>query len=528
MLVRSLKSPLFLVVAATFCLPLAYALYTGHAWEDYYITLRSSRNLVEGNGLVFNPGERVHTFTSPLGVLVPAFFTWVVGPANEQAALWLFRVFNASLLALAALLVWRRMDTLQLGGFARVVFFGLAFTDSKLVDFSINGMETAILVTFALWLWSELERLPAPRLGVIALCCAGLQWTRPDAFILAAALILPHAIFRRRLDGATTVPWHPLIRGILLGIVLYLPWLAWATWYYGTPVPHTILAKGQVTPPVSLEALAMIPWRTLTGDSLLQDLFLPPYWIYGPWPGVLNTVAYALSVIAAFAWLFPGLTAPARRISLSVFFGSFYLCAIILFPWYSPPWTMLAALALSLCVDRSLRRAAASGLRWLPGTIRIGAAVAVAVQCAVLTAVAWQMHHQQRIIENGVRREIGLWLRDNAKPGDTAFMECLGYIGYFSQMKIYDYPGLSSPEVVAAIKGGSRRFAEVIDRLRPTWLVLRPFEIADPSRPENAVLREYVVVREWNARPELDAIKLLPGRKWLEHDSQFLVLRRKS
>src|SRR5437762_13650216 len=52
--------------------------YTNHAWEDYYITLRSSRNLLEGNGLVYNAGDRLHTFTSPLGVLIPALCTWLV------------------------------------------------------------------------------------------------------------------------------------------------------------------------------------------------------------------------------------------------------------------------------------------------------------------------------------------------------------------------------------------------------------------------------------------------------------------
>ena len=82
--------------------PLLFAALTNHAWEDYYITLRASRNLVDGHGLVFQPGERVHTFTSPLGVLVPAFFTWVVGSGHEAAALWLFRGLSAGLLGAAA------------------------------------------------------------------------------------------------------------------------------------------------------------------------------------------------------------------------------------------------------------------------------------------------------------------------------------------------------------------------------------------------------------------------------------------
>src|SRR5579871_1010837 len=57
-----LKWPLPFAVMA--CLvPLGYAAYTGHIWEDYFITFRYSQNLVEGQGLVYNPGERVHGFT---------------------------------------------------------------------------------------------------------------------------------------------------------------------------------------------------------------------------------------------------------------------------------------------------------------------------------------------------------------------------------------------------------------------------------------------------------------------------------
>ena len=39
-----------------FLCAMGFAAYTHHAWEDYWITFRSSRNLAEGNGLVFQPG----------------------------------------------------------------------------------------------------------------------------------------------------------------------------------------------------------------------------------------------------------------------------------------------------------------------------------------------------------------------------------------------------------------------------------------------------------------------------------------
>ena len=48
-----------------FVMPLGYALYTGEVWEDFFITFRYSRNLALGNGLVFQPGERVYRLSPP-------------------------------------------------------------------------------------------------------------------------------------------------------------------------------------------------------------------------------------------------------------------------------------------------------------------------------------------------------------------------------------------------------------------------------------------------------------------------------
>ena len=57
---------------AAVAMAVADVVVTGHAWEDWYITFRHSRNFVDGHGLTFNPGERIHGFTSPLNTFLPA------------------------------------------------------------------------------------------------------------------------------------------------------------------------------------------------------------------------------------------------------------------------------------------------------------------------------------------------------------------------------------------------------------------------------------------------------------------------
>jgi hypothetical protein len=515
------------VIALACLLPLAFAAFTHHAWEDFYITLRSSRNLVEGHGLVFNPGGRVHTFTSPLGVLLPALCL-VLGRGNDQVALWLFRGLSVILLAAGAALVWRRAETLGLGRVGRGVLFGLLLTDAKLTDFAINGQETALCVFFLLLLWSELEAAGGPRPGWLAVACAGLMWTRPDGFILGGAVIIASGLIRDRAAPRARVPWAALTRGILTGALLYLPWLVWAWWYYGSPIPHTVIAKAAVTPPVTLAGLLLMPLRALTGRSMLGDLFLPTYWVFGGWPAAVTVLAQVLAGIAAFAWVWPALPAPGRRASLALFLGMFYLDSIILFPWYVPPWTVLAFLALAWTVDGVHGRLAAGGRRGCAVAVRLTGLLVVGVQCALLVAVAWQTRVQQRLIEDHNRRAIGIWLRAHAAPTDTVFLEPLGYIGYFSRLKTYDFPGLSSPEVVAAMHAGARTYADLIARLRPDWLVLRADELYASGTIARGIRRDYRIVRLWNSQPELDAVRILPGRQWLEIDAEYVVLRRKA
>jgi hypothetical protein len=101
------------VGVVTFLLPLLFAGYTQHLWEDFYITYRISQNLVAGHGLVFEPGEKVHAFTSPLGTLLPAFCSWVVGGHNDVAAVWIFRVINSGFLGGAAVLLIHVLERLQ-------------------------------------------------------------------------------------------------------------------------------------------------------------------------------------------------------------------------------------------------------------------------------------------------------------------------------------------------------------------------------------------------------------------------------
>jgi hypothetical protein len=101
------------VFVAVLVVGLGFAAYTRHVWEDYWITFRASRNLATGHGLVFTPGERLHTFTSPLGVLLPVGLSWLTGSTSDELPLWLFRVVGIAACGAGVVLLLRVTLTLQ-------------------------------------------------------------------------------------------------------------------------------------------------------------------------------------------------------------------------------------------------------------------------------------------------------------------------------------------------------------------------------------------------------------------------------
>ncbi|MBO0953050.1 hypothetical protein, partial [Fibrella forsythiae] len=331
----------YLVFLLFFGVPLLFALYTQHAWEDWYITFRASKNLALGNGLVFQPGERLHTFTSPLGTLIPALLAWLTGGQADEAVLWLFRGLNCVLSGLTGLLTWQIGRALHRFSFTTWFMLLLLAVDAKLIDNSINGMETAIVVFF---LTLTVHSLVITRQGrYLALAMAGLMWSRPDGFMYVSGLLMGILIWGNRLaPDASRSSWFGLIlRAGLLALLLYAPWLAWASWYYGTPIPNTVVAKGigvSASLGELLGSMAAFPLEALFGaKGRLHLLFTPTYPEFGGWPLRLYTVSKGLTLLAIGYWLIPKVSTWGKVFSLMAFISVLYLSTIKYpYPWYIP------------------------------------------------------------------------------------------------------------------------------------------------------------------------------------------------
>ena len=540
------------IFVAVFAIAYGFALYTHHAWEDYYITYRCSKNLATGQGLVFTPGERVHAFTSPLNTLIPAALSFATGNYSDRMVLWMFRMISCACLAGGAVFLYRIARAQSLGRLATFTWIGMYATLPGVVDYSINGQETGLMMFF---LAMALESLlvPGRRVGLrMGLAWAGLMWTRPDSCVYIAAIAGTFLFFNA---GSSTHPTRlGLVKTYLVAgsvtAALYAPWVVWAWSYFGSPVPHTVIAKGLYHsyrfPDLWQKTLSFLGEVFSAKFIAMSGTFAPPYSGFPEWPHWMFTGCGMLAWIASLYWLLPFGRRQTRALSFVFLLGLWYVAVIVPmpFPWYLPNTAIFGVCVLGQLVEQVaaiLRRLG----EWELGGGRLAALRDRALGCArlahraiavsipaftlmMLVLCAMQMRVQQRVIERGNRMRIGLWLRENARsPKDTVFLEPLGYIGYYSQLKMLDWPGLCSPEVVA-VRRKTTAWSKMIAELRPDWLVFRPNEVSLMKGEDPRMINEdYVAVKVFDVSARLQACGWIPGRCYPMGDQTFTVFRRR-
>ncbi len=510
---------LLAVVAAI----VTYTLITGNVWEDFLITLRFGQNLVEGNGLVYYPGERVQGFTSVINTLVPAVFLKLGDVENFRGALAGYRVISVlALLGGLVVLLYALSREKDLSRTARWAFSALLALDFKLVAFASNGMESGFLVGFLAVAIAIALRGTGRYWLIAGLAWAGLMYTRPDCPLYIGLLGLFSIWLHRESRKAELTG---LLKAAAVCTLLYLPWLLWAWSYYGSPIPHTITAKAAycITATDTSWFLGLIDlWANLPLEA--ARVFLPVYADPRDWwtPGTI--AALLAAVAAAFPWSWNRKDRAARGLSVVfvvlLFYFSFLQVRLRPFPWYFPPATLIGSIVLA----RGLAGPTTSLRRWSGRILVLG--------LVGLLAVNWWfgvrcIRIQQKEVEYGNRMLIGLWLKDHVRPRETVFLEPLGYIGYFSRARMRDYPGLVSPETVTAIRSCRGDLASTALALQPDWLVLREWEEADLlARPDFA--QKYECIIAMSARDRVAAYGNFWGSGYPNTDAFFAIYHRRS
>lgn len=212
-------------------------------FDDAMISMRYARNLAQGFGPVWNPGQRVEGFSNPLWVAYMALLHLLPLPITHVS---LAVQLSGLVLMLLSLVLVRRITALLTPGssFAPLLAVTLTAFYLPLNNWSLQGMEVSALVLLAcLALYITLKNQQSGEFSPLPLLILGLgTWFRVDMAVMLLMLVL----FMGWADETHRRKW--LIWGVIslaffLGAQTGLRW-----WYYGQLLPNTYYLKMQGYP----------------------------------------------------------------------------------------------------------------------------------------------------------------------------------------------------------------------------------------------------------------------------------------
>ncbi len=222
------------------------ARYSGDQIDDTFISFRYARNLVDGHGLVFNPGERVEGYTNLLFVLLAAACIGLgIDPLTGTTIVSL--VAGLASVGFAARLARGPRPPPGVdpepGRKRAAAAASLLLVTEGFAYWSVVSLETtlfaALLCAALLLLLREGER---QRGHASAFLFILLSLTRPEGVAACGAALAGAAILeRRRTGGWRHLPRLAVTAGIAgIGIAALF---AWRLGYYGSLLPNTFYAK---------------------------------------------------------------------------------------------------------------------------------------------------------------------------------------------------------------------------------------------------------------------------------------------
>ena len=228
--------------------------------DDGLIVLRTVRNLLAGNGPVFNAGERVEANTSTVWSYLVTFGGWIGGPVRlEYVALALALVLSVLGIVFAMLgtgrlyapgLRGRRGLLLPAG-----VLVYIAIPPAR--DFATSGLENGLVLAYLglLWwmmvCWSQALRLPAAPAGPgepqeksatsrvfdgsLAFVAGLSVLVRPELALIGGLALVMMLVAARG--------WKRRLLIVIAGGLLPVAYQIFRMGYYGLLVPGTAIAK---------------------------------------------------------------------------------------------------------------------------------------------------------------------------------------------------------------------------------------------------------------------------------------------
>jgi len=395
------------------------AAYAAWTCDDALITFRCVRNWLAGDGLGFNPGDRVESFSNFLFVVLLAPCE-LVGADLFTAANVLGIAATACQLALLVWLLARCDMPLVVIAFAAA----LLATDRVAVVWATGGLETAVhgaLVLAVLALQLEQPQ----RIRTLAGLHVALAASRPEGIVFAIVWFAHLAITRRTNELRRALNWFlPLVALVLAARLLY----------YGELLANPYRAKVD-----GVHTLEFGPGYALA--------FLRRMGLYG----VAALASVPLVVLAARGWRGGGrVRAPlvlatamlVVQLAAVIASGGDYMTDFrLLAPVVGTYYVAVACLAALAWRSRTLALVALA-------TFTAGHAYRQLAPAPVFATAPPPAEHKQILtIARDQANQFARALATFTQPGDAVLADWAGYMAYGHQLRVVDATGLVSTHI---------------------------------------------------------------------------------
>ncbi|GEM_PF-912508 len=488
------------VLSIALLIALGYALYASHRlfgrlYDDAYITLRYARNLADGDGLRFNPGEMpVEGYTNFLLTVVLAGCDKIGLPLVTMA-----KVISIGA-ALGVIIATYWLTTLVLPeapGLLRAMPSLLLSICGWFAFFAAIGLEThffALLVVVAVclilrgrWTWASAlfasAYLTRPEgLGLWAVTLVWLIWQ---------AYLRPHIV--RRAEPASTRTDDTVRFGDIARFVIPFTIVAgvheiWRLTYYGEPLPNTFYDKVGSTAQQVRRGLDYVlnDFPHLQARTLILVIVVL---MALPSAAVANRAARYVALLVA---TFTGYVALVGGdfIGPRFLFHIFPLVVVLLvaglrslarIPWYGSGFRAHGGEKMSIW-----NRA---------GSPLAAVAVALVAVWIFLPLTPPNTFLKQRVGSTHMREVTGLtalgeYLKETAPPGATLAIDAAGVAPFLSGLSTLDMLGLNDYHIAhtatatgEGVAGHEKIDPEYILAQRPTYIAVGMSKLTTGGRP---------------------------------------------
>ncbi|MEV6619528.1 hypothetical protein AB0M83_12800 [Amycolatopsis sp. NPDC051106] len=253
------------VLTLTLGLSLLHQLLFATVTEDALVSFRYAQNIADGNGPVFNPGERVEGYTNFLWLVLIALPRAAFG-ADVQTTAVVFGVLAALGCVLLSYLLVNRIVAGAGAEPRPAIGIAAAVLTASAGGLAVYGPSGSEVPLFVLLLLAVCYSLAARRPVVAGVLVAFAVMTSPEGLVVAVlgGLWLAGAALRKKHSW-----WAPV--GYVLGALVFLiPRLAWRATFYQHFLPAPLAAK--LGGPFGSQVAA--GWPYLSGFALAHQGFL--------------------------------------------------------------------------------------------------------------------------------------------------------------------------------------------------------------------------------------------------------------